>query len=38
MNMVEAILWTALGFAPTLATLMTAWNVARKGMTAEVAN
>jgi hypothetical protein len=29
MNMIEAILWTAIGFAPTLATLA-AWNVVQK--------
>ena len=40
MNMVEIILWTALGFAPTMAGMMTAWNVAQKGkgIAAEVAN
>lgn len=40
MNMIEAILWTALGFAPILAVMKTAWNVAQKGkgIAAEVAN
>ena len=30
MDMTEAILWTALGFAPTLVVMMAAWNVAQK--------
>lgn len=40
MNMTEAFLWVALGFAPTLAAMMTAWNAAQKktGIAARVAN
>jgi len=38
MNMIEAILWTALGFAPTLAVMKVAWNVAQNNRMEKVAN
>lgn len=30
MNTLEAFLWTVLGFASTLAAMITSWNMARK--------